>query len=518
RLRLLVWLACAAAAPAWADLPQPGEPRFKVSGFEVEGDNPLSGEEVTGLLAPYTGDAVGLGGLQAAANSLENALREAGYAFHRVTLPPQESTGVIKLRIVSFKLGKVAVTGNQHYSSENVLASLPELRADTTPNTRRLARGLALANDHPGKQLNLVMKESERPDSIDATVEVKDRPPLQVFASAANTGTRPTGWWRTSLGAHYGNLFGRDHSVSVGYTTSPDHFSDVKQYGASYVMPIYGWGSSLTLLASRSNVNSGSVADVVQVTGRGRVVAAYYNQYLAPVGAYGHQVRIGLEDKLFETNLSFAGTPLPGGDVRSRPLSLRYEAKLERVRATLGFNVEYARNVASGSRNDAQAYAAATGRVGTSEHWHALRYGADYLAQFAGNWLASVRFRGQYADKPLIPGEQFGLGGANSVRGFEERELSGDRGNSINLEANTPPLAENLRLAAFFDAGQMAIVNPTTLQQASQSITSAGAGLRWRWREQMSLSMDAAHVFRAREAPQTNDGDSKLHVSLFYRF
>ncbi|MBX3670541.1 MAG: ShlB/FhaC/HecB family hemolysin secretion/activation protein [Rhodocyclaceae bacterium] len=514
-----LWLALATSVPAYADLPQPAEPRFKVSGFEVEGDNPLSGDTVARLLAPYTGDAVGLTGLQEAANALEGALREAGYAFHRVTLPPQESSGVIKLRIVSFRLGKVGVTGNEHYASENVLASLPELQPDHTPNTRRLARDLALANDHPGKQLNLVMKESDQADRIDATVEVRDRPPLQVFASGANTGNLATGWWRTSVGAQYGNLFDRDHSLTLSYTTSPDHWSDVKQYGASYVIPLYGWGSSVTLLASRSNVNSGAIANLVDVTGRGKVFAAYYNQYLAPLGAYAHQVRVGLEDKLFETSISFSGTALPGSDVRSRPLSLRYEGKFEQVQSTAGFNLELAHNLSGGANNDQASYDAATGsRAGALQGWTAVRYGADYLAQFAGNWLASIRFRGQYASRPLIAGEQFGLGGASSVRGFEEREVSGDRGNSINLEASTPPLAENLRLAAFVDGGQIGIINPAPTQRGSLSIMSAGAGLRWRWREQFSLTLDAAHVLHAKDMPQTSGGDSKLHAALFYRF
>ena len=60
-----------------------------------------------------------------------------------------------------------------------------------------------------------------------------------------------------------------------------------------------------------------------------------------------------------------------------------------------------------------------------------------------------------------MPGELFGIGGAGSVRGFEERELAGDSGASLSLEAVSANLAESvawldggdLRALLFADAG-----------------------------------------------------------------
>ena len=55
--------------------------------------------------------------------------------------------------------------------------------------------------------------------------------------------------------------------------------------------------------------------------------------------------------------------------------------------------------------------------------------------------VLSARLDGQWSDEPLIPGEQFGIGGARSVRGYEEREASGDSGFFVSAELISKPTA-----------------------------------------------------------------------------
>lgn len=44
-----------------------------------------------------------------------------------------------------------------------------------------------------------------------------------------------------------------------------------------------------------------------------------------------------------------------------------------------------------------------------------------------------ARFRGQLASTNLLPSEQMGLGGYNSVRGYLERQVNVDNGLIVNL-------------------------------------------------------------------------------------
>ena len=132
---------------------------FTVQRFIVEGENPLTEAETNAVLAPYTGEQEGLGALLEAAQALETMMRERGYTFHRVTIPPQTSaTGEFLLDVVSFKLNEIEFQGNVHFSDENLRRSLPVLVPGTTPNARLLSRYVQAANEHPSKRLNVTVR------------------------------------------------------------------------------------------------------------------------------------------------------------------------------------------------------------------------------------------------------------------------------------------------------------------------------------------------------------------------
>lgn len=494
----------------------PAEISFTVTGFQVTGDNPLSAKVTEAVLQPYTGRHTGLEGLQAASDALQSELGARGCSFHRVVLPPQTlKNGVVRLEVIEFKLGEVNVENNRYFDDSNVLASLPGLEQGRAPNVKKLSRALRLANAHPAKQLRITFNESDKAQAIDATVQVEDRNPGSFFTVLQNTGTEETGDWRLSLGYQYSNLFNRDHSVSLVYTTSPDDTDAVTQVGVSYVIPFYRVAGTLSFVYSDSNVESGIVQDFFQVSGAGTVAGIHYLHTFQDHGIYQHEVEIGYEDKLFENGLAFNGQPLAGiADVRTNPVSLTYRGRLVGVRNIFGFELTGVSNQPGGSDSDAAAYTA--NRAGADPQWSAVRYAFEYSHRFGNDWAVSLRHKGQSTGEPLVPGEQFGLGGAQSLRGFEERELLADNGWQTNLEVLAPPLGNSgISLLAFYDLGHLENEGDTG-QSAQVDPASAGLGLRWFWRNRLSIGADAASVLEG--AGNTEDGDTALHFSLFYRF
>jgi len=506
--------ACAAFALALLAATVHAQPelRFAVSSYQVQGDNPLSGDDTARLLAPYTGEAVTLDRVREAAAALEAALKERGYGFMRVVLPPQDAAGTIALRVLSFRLGAVNITGNQHFDAGNVRRSLPSLRPGESPNLRETARNQAHANDHPAKQVTVTMREGKAPDTVDADVRVEDSDPLQIFASLNDSGAGNTGRWRLGLGASHTNLFDRDHAVTATWTTSPGHTSEVQQYGIYYRAPFYRLGGTLSAYYTRSDSDSGTVAEFFQVSGSGQFAGLRWTQRFAPIGAWSHAADIGLEDRLFDNNVTFNGTPI-GVDVRSRPLLLRHEGQLAGAGYQLGHALEFAHNLRGGRANSAAAYAG--NRAGGERDWNAFRVTLQAATDLSG-WLASARLRGQWTGDALIAGEQFGLGGAQGLRGLEEREGTGDRGHLATLELTTPQLAEGLRALAFMDTGRAHLRAAGGAAAATAHATSFGLGLRWQWRRQLSASMDWARVASAGGGLRTGDG--RLHASLAVRF
>jgi len=504
---VLVLLA-ALAQPALAQ-----ETRFAVTAYTVEGDNPLSAADTQSLLAQYTGEAMTIDRLQAAASALETALKDRGYGFLRVIIPPQDARGVITLRVLGFRLNAVNVSGNKAFNTGNIRRSLPALQSGATPNLREIARAQALANDHPSKQVSVTIQQGKKKDTVDAAVKVEDSKQLQFFASLDNSGTKQSGHTRLGVGVSHSNLFDRDHSVTATYTTSPDgHLSDLQQYGLYYRAPFYGLGGALSAYYSKSDTNSGTVANFFNVSGRGEFAGLRWTHRLLPLGSYSHAAEIGVEDRFFGNDVRFNNTPI-GTDVRSRPLLLRYSGRLDGAAYGIAGSLELARNLSGGGGNTDAAYTA--NRAGADTGWQAWRY-ALQGSHALGAWTLNAKLRGQVSADALIPGEQFGLGGAAGVRGLEEREGTGDQGMLGSVELITPAIFEGLKLVGFVDAGVVRNHRPGAGVLAREGASSAGLGARWQWRRNLSLIVDWAQVGNG--AGSTNKRDDRVHVLLAVRF
>ena len=141
--RCAVLLALAAVGAAQAQQapapmpPAPPEVVFPITGFAINGENPLGSGETSAILAPFLRADATLAVLQQATAALEKALHDKGYSLYRVVLPPQPLSDTVTLNIVRFTLAKVQLQGNgTYYDDANVRAALPQLQEGTSPNLR----------------------------------------------------------------------------------------------------------------------------------------------------------------------------------------------------------------------------------------------------------------------------------------------------------------------------------------------------------------------------------------------
>ena len=503
---------------------------LEVRQFAIEGENPLGEQDTQAILAPHLGRHTSLATIEAAAGALETAMRERGYSFHRVIVPAQRpADGVIKLQILQFRVASVTVTGNQHFSNENILRAVPALEPGKAPDLRELSRQLSLANEHPAKRMTVNIKESKTPNALDADVRVLDVPSQQAFVALTggtrdvdNTVNQNTGYTRLTLGYQNSNLFDRDHALTGTYTTSPDHIEDVQQIGLFYWLPFYGYNTALRAFWTRSDIDSGTVGIGGQsfgITGRGEFYGLSATYALPKFGPLMHHLTASIEDRFFKNTVGVTGAPIQSPAVSSRPLGLRYTARAEQIEWGVGGYFEYVANLGGGRASNDTAYAAS--RFGADPNWDAFRYGVDANYTFGGGWSFLGRLRGQEASEPLIPGEQFGLGGPFSLRGLRDREVAGDRGMSLNLELYTPGW-EGIQPFVFYDTGWRKYVTPVAGIPDSDSASSIGVGARWAWERKLEVSASLATVLNGVSlGPGVNATDSghvKLNFALFYRF
>jgi hemolysin activation/secretion protein len=497
-------------------------PTFEIKRYELSGNTLLSSDRIQTIIAPYTGPQRMLADVQRAQAAIEEAYRDMGYGTVQVMLPEQNVTsGVIQFRILQPKVGKVILDGNKHFNNENVRSSLPTIQEGQIPNSRDIARNLQITGEHPVKKTTVLLRASENPEIVDVNVKVDDDRTWRVVGVLDNTGTSETGYLRAGIGFQHSNLFNRDHALSVQYITSPTNLDDVSIYGIGYRAPLYKLNSSFDFFGGYSNVNSGVVQGLFNVAGSGHIYGARWNYYLPKFGSLDQKLTFGIDYRAYHNEVTVAGAGLVP-DITIHPVSLTYAGTYRDSASELNFNLSVSTNIPGG--NDGKAADFTATRLLATDRYVIYRAGVGYQTTFAKDWQARAALSGQYTQDALVPGEQFGLGGPESLRGFLVREIANDKGVSGQFELYTPELASKLslpdrfrmRMVGFYEYGQLwrnlALPGETT----NQSISDVGLGLRLNYGKSVSLRFDVANILVGAGTRQRGDNRISAGLALVY--
>jgi hemolysin activation/secretion protein len=490
-------------------------PRFDINRFEVVGNSILPAADVERLVSPFTGKGKDFADIQRALEALEQAFRDRGFGVVQVLLPEQDITrGVVQFRVVQPRIGKVTVEGNTNFDSANIRRSLPTIKEGETPNSRDIARNLQLTAEHPVKQTNVLLRSGETEETVDVNVKVTDERPWRRFFTLDNTGTGDTGYFRAGIGFQQTNLFNRDHTLTAQYVTSPTNMSKVSIYGLGYRVPFYDLNSSLDLIAGYSDVNSGVVQGLFNVAGSGTIAAARWNYYLPKWNEIEQKVAFGLDYRAYQNQVVPQGfTQNLTPDVTVHPASLTYSGLRRMTAADLSFYAGVSHNLAGGNDGKEDDWRnGVIARQAVTDDYTILRYGFNYARQFRNEWQMRIALNGQYTSNALVSGEQFGLGGPDSVRGYQLREVANDRGYSLQNELYTPDFSRKvglsdtyrLRALVFYDWGAVQRNKAVAGDINRDSIASWGLGLRATYGKMVNFRLDIAQILQGTASRETS--------------
>jgi hemolysin activation/secretion protein len=205
--------------------PAPPERTFEVRHYEVLGNTVLPAETVDGAFTNAVGAQVSLSQVQQALGALQLAYRERGFATVSVGLPQQQITNAtIKVQVTEGVLSDIRVTGNRHFSSNNIVRALPSLKTNELLNSRVFQRELDSANQNRDRQIFPVLGPGAEPGTSSLTLRVKDRLPLHGRIEVNNHNTPGTPDWRLNSSAQYNNLWQLDHQLGLSYGFTPEEF------------------------------------------------------------------------------------------------------------------------------------------------------------------------------------------------------------------------------------------------------------------------------------------------------
>jgi len=264
------------------------------------------------------------------------------------------------------------------------------------------------------------------------------------------------------------------------------------------------------------------VQGLFNVSGSGVIGAARWNTILPQWGEIEHKVAFGIDYRAFQNQVIPQGqnqnlTP----DVTIHPVSIPYSGLQRMTAADFSFYAGLSHNLSGGNDGKEEDWRnGIVARQAVTDDYTILRYGFSYARQFRNEWQMRVGFNGQYTSNALVSGEQFGLGGPDSVRGYQLREVSNDRGYSAQAELYTPDFARKAGLSDSYKARALVFYDWGAAQRNKavagdinrDSIASFGLGLRFSYGKMVNLRFDLAQILQ--ETASRDNNSQRLTGSL----
>jgi len=514
---MLVLLGTATGVPAQPEAPSTlPAVRFDIAGYRIAGNRVQDDAALARAVAPHAGAGRDFGDIRAAVAAIRAAYENAGYRGVAVTVPEQDlDGGLVKIEVVEPVIEEVRVAGNRHFDGDFLHACFPMLAPGRPVNFDELGSALDAVNDNPALKVAVAVEAGANPGSRRALIEAADEPPVAWFAALDDSGTDATGKARLTVGGRDADFSGRGDALTAQYTVSAEKSAEVSAWGLGYRLPLPADGARFEAYAGHSSADSGNVAGLFGVAGKGTVAGAKLAWHL-PRGGDGsrRQLAFGLDFRDYENRVvPIGGTRSLVPDYTVHPASLSWSWRLGESAA----EIAYVGGFEGVSRSAGEVLSQV--RAGARSGYALVRYAASHTRPLPGDWTARAELSGQLTGDALVPGEQFGLGGAQSVRGFDERHATGDDGFRVSFELGTPQALWGEvagRGVVFVDWGELHRNAVQPGEHAKETLAGWGIGWRARLGSRAAVSLDLAQV--ARGTARQPAGRGRTHFSLQMTF
>ena len=499
-----------------------------VTGVEVRDIPLIGGPDFAAALNPYLGKPAKLGTLKAIQREAILYCRGHDRPLVDVIVPNQEvnpTNGVIQIVLIEGRIGKVAVQneGRKWFTDESISKSI-RLQPGDAISEKRLLADIDWINRNPFREVTPSFRQGEQAGLSDMQLEVRDRIPIRVFAGYEDSGTEATGRDRLLAGINWGDAFFQGHQLNYQYSTDAQ-FDTLKAHSVSYIAPL-PWRHNLSVYGTYVDINTG-------ISGGGNSTAINYQgafRYSVPLPItkdVQHEAFAGFDFKHNETDLLFGGTSVDPTETEVLQLVLGYNASRNDKwgRTSAGLQGFFSPGDLSDQNDDA---AFDSQHVGAEANYLYGRLTAERVTRLPLDFSWIVRGGAQLASGNLIPSEQLGVGGYNTVRGYDEREANGDRGFVVSTEFRSPAFAvlgrnskwnvpDQLQFLAFMDYGLAENVDPQP-GETTAHLWSVGGGLRYTINRYLTFRFDYGVQLRDSNAPVPSDYGSRAHIGVIASF
>jgi hemolysin activation/secretion protein len=480
---------------------------FTANRIEVSGNRIISESEMRKIVAPYEGRELSVEDLAKIVSRINDEYRTRGFLTSMAFVPPQDlERGVITIKVLEGIVGDMEIAGNKYFKAKVIEKRIAEKPGDPL-NIPKLEKELLRINRQEPYRLKATLSPGEESGETKIHLDVQEQQPFQIALRTDNMGRPYIGRYRAGVDLIDRNVTGHGDRFIASYLIGARQ----QIASASYTLPVGSKGTEVSGLFGFSHVRPD-----FNVRNQPEIIGNSYN--------YGLLVSQPLDiERRFTADFGFSarrvstfinGDKDKGGsvDIRSLALGLNYN-NYDR----------YGRTFARLQGTFAPEW------LGANTSFFKLESYLTRVVRLPKSNLLVLRSFAQWAPDTLPVPEQMQLGGENTVRGFTEGVMLGDRGYFVSAEwlwpvpglgHLNPWLGRNIKGAFFVDHGQSFLDKDyryySLYKNRPNSLTSVGFGVRAHLTDYLQGYVDVGFGLGDRKdvEPMRRQPTARLHFGV----
>lgn len=399
--------------------PEADEKAIFISRIVTDRSEILSDEEIKGVTGKYEGKSASIKDLFEVIREINELYRAKKFIAAQAVLPPQKvEEGVVQIKLVEGRVGKIFVEDNKH-TRESFFRNRISLKSGDLVRLDNLEKDLLLFNSINDVKIKTELKPGEAFGTTDCIVKVQEPSKYQVALFSDNAGRDTVGLYRFGLVLGDSSLLGYRDPLSLSAFWANGNGTIAGS--GSYSFPITTLGTRLGVSYDHNQIKviSGP-SEVLDISGDSSDFGIDLSHPFIVKPAFKLNGFTGFHFKKSTTD--FDEVTLFQTKVRGLTFGFDFQSFDEggywhsHHKLTRGFYI-----------------------LGGDASF--LKYNLFLMRQqiLGKDFVFVFRGSAQLSDRKLLPSsEQFQIGGMSSVRGYPEGLLTGDRGYLLNGELYFP--------------------------------------------------------------------------------
>ncbi|WP_243902443.1 ShlB/FhaC/HecB family hemolysin secretion/activation protein [Aetokthonos hydrillicola] len=503
-------------------LPRDFPGTIKVSRFEVFGSSVFSRKKFAEITGNFVNKPITFAELLQVSEAITQLYRDKGYVTSGAFIPANQTfkaTGsVVTIQVVEGSLESIHVSGLKHLNPEYVRSRL-RIATHKPLNVNKLLKALQLLQLNPLiKNISAELAAGSTPGGSVLDVKVGEAKTLSAQISLDNNRIPSIGSFERQIQFNNASLFGLGDNLSIAYANT-DGSNNVN---FDYTFPINAHNGTLEF---NYNYTDSKVIekpfDILDIKGTSQDFSLTLRQPISQTPT--EEFALGLTASRRVSDVGFLEALVGQRQPFPEPGAINGNTRLAILRFFQDWTKRSNKQVLAARSQfsfGVDAFDATINQKAPDGTFFSWRGQTQWVRLLAPDTLFIARADAQLSDRPLVPLEQFGVGGQRTVRGYRQDLLLTDNAFLASLEfrypiLRIPQINGVLQITPFFDYGvgwnSSGIANPDP-----NNLASIGLGLLWQ-SNNLSARFDwGAALVDVKNARNTTLQDDGLYFSLIY--